>query len=90
MKKRLIHWLGLTGILALLSYTAAVMFLPMAYPGYSWMAQAVSDLSAEAAPSRLLWNRPAAPYNVCGVVCATGVALFVSQARVSSRGTVWP
>ena len=85
MKKRLIHWLGLTGILALLSYAAAVVFSPMAYPGYNWMAQAVSDLSAEAAPSRQLWNRLAAPYNVCGVVCATSVALFVSQARVSSR-----
>jgi AraC-like DNA-binding protein len=94
MKKRLIHWLGLTGILALLSYAAAVVFSPMAYPGYNWMAQAVSDLSAEAAPSRQLWNRLAAPYNVCGVICATSVALFVSQARVSSRllrvgGTRW-
>ena len=85
MRKRLIHWLGLTGILALLSYAAAVVFSPMAYPGYNWMAQAVSDLSAEAAPSRPLWSRLAAPYNVCGVVCATSVALFVSQARVSSR-----
>ena len=85
MKKSLIHWLGLAGILALLSYTAAVVLSPMAYPGYNWMAQAVSDLSAEAAPSRPLWNRLAAPYNLCGVVCATGVALFVSQQRVSSR-----
>ena len=79
MKQRLIHWLGLTGILALLSYTAAVVLSPTAYPGYNWMALAVSDLSAEAAPSRQLWSRLAAPYNLCGVVCATSVALFVSQ-----------
>ena len=46
MKRSLIHWLGLTGIVALLSYTAAVIFAPFAYPGYNWMAQAVSDLSA--------------------------------------------
>ena len=85
MRKPLIHWLGLTGIFALLSYTAAVVFSPMAYPGYSWMAQAVSDLSAEAAPSRQLWNQLAAPYNICGVVCATCVALFVSEKRVASR-----
>ena len=85
MKKRLIHWLGLTGILALLSYTAAVVFSPMAYPGYNWMAQAVSDLSAEAAPSRPLWNQLAAPYNICGVVCATCAALFVSQNQVGTR-----
>ena len=85
MKKSLIHWLGLTGIAALLSYAAAVIFAPFAYPGYNWMAQAVSDLSAEAAPSRQLWNQLAAPYNICSVICATCVALFVSQNQVSSR-----
>ena len=67
MKKSLIQWLGLTGIAALLSYAAAVIFAPFAYPGYNWMAQAVSDLSAEAAPSRQLWNQLAAPYNICSV-----------------------
>ena len=81
----MIHWLGLTGVVALLSYTAAVVFSPLAYPDYNWMAQAVSDLSAEAAPSRQLWNRLAAPYNICSVVCATCVALFVSQNQVSSQ-----
>ena len=85
MRRKLIHWIGLTGIFALLSYTAAVVFSPLAYPGYNWMAQAVSDLSAKAAPSRHLWNQLAAPYNICGVVCATSVALFVSHERVSSR-----
>lgn len=81
----MIHWLGLTGVVALLSYTAAVVFSPLGYPDYNWMAQAVSDLSAEAAPSRQLWNRLAAPYNICSVVCATSGALFVAQERVSSR-----
>ena len=76
MKRSLIHWLGLTGIAALLSYAAAVIFAPFAYPGYNWMAQAVSDLSAEAAPSRQLWNQLAAPYNICSVICTTCVALF--------------
>ncbi len=85
MHRKLIHWLGLTGVLALLSYTAAVVFSPLAYPGYNWMAQAVSDLSAESAPSRQLWNQLAAPYNICGVMCATCVALYVSQKRVGTR-----
>ena len=60
MKKPLIHWLGLTGVAALLSYAAAVIFAPLAYPDYNRMAQAVSDLSAEAAPSRQLWSQLAA------------------------------
>ena len=85
MNRKLIHWFGLTGVVALLSYTAAVVFSPLAWPGYNWMAQAVSDLSAENAPSRLLWNQLAALYNTCGVVCATCVAIHVSGNRVASR-----
>ena len=81
MKRNLIHWLGLTGIIALLSYTAAVVFSPLAYPGYDWMAQAVSDLSAESAPSRMLWNQIAALYGVCSVVCATCVSIYISEKR---------
>lgn len=43
MKKSLIQKLGLLGIVSFLSYTAAVIFAPLAYPGYNWMAQAVGD-----------------------------------------------
>ena len=84
MKRKLIHWFGLTGLLALLSYAAAVILSPMAYPGYNWMAQAVSDLSAETAPSRILWNRLAAFYGTGSVVCATCVAIYVSEERLST------
>lgn len=85
MNRKQIQWLGLTGVAALLSYTAAVLFSPLAYPGYDWMAQAVSDLSAETAPSKVLWNQLAAPYNICGVVCATCVSVYVSEHKISSR-----
>lgn len=50
-KKSLLNYCGLLGVAAFLSYTAAVVFSPLAYPGYDWMAQAVSDLSASNAPS---------------------------------------
>ncbi len=85
MNKKLINWFGLTGIIALLSYTAAVIFSPAAYPGYDWMAQAVSDLSAENAPSRMRWDQIAALYGTCSVVCATCVAIFVSEQKISSK-----
>ena len=84
MNRKLINWFGLTGLLALLSYAAAVIFSPMAYPGYNWKAQAVSDLSAEMAPSRILWNRLAAFYGTGSVVCATCVAIYVSEERLST------
>lgn len=77
MKKTLTQKLGLLGIVSLLSYTAAVIFAPLAYPGYNRMAQAVSDLSAANAPSLALWNRLSALYNVCEVVCATVVCIGI-------------
>lgn len=77
MKKTLTQKLGLLGIVSLLSYTAAVVFSPSAYPGYNSMAQAVSDLSAANAPSLALWNQLTALYNVCEVVCATVVCIGI-------------
>lgn len=84
MHRRLINWLGLTGVVSLVSYLAAMVISPMAYPGYNWMAQAVSDLSAMTAPSRTLWNQLAAPYGVCSVVCATCVAVYVFERKEQS------
>ena len=77
MKKPLIQKLGLLGVVSFLSYTAAVVFAPLAYPGYDWGAQAVSDLSAANAPSLALWNRLSALYNACEVVCATVVCVGI-------------
>lgn len=68
MKKALLQKLGLLGVVSLLSYTAAVVFSPFAYPGYNPMAQAVSDLSAANAPSLSLWKSLRAFYNVCEAV----------------------
>ena len=69
--------LGLLGIVSFLSYMAAVIFAPLAYPGYNPMAQAVSDLSAANAPSLSLWNQLTALYNVCEVVCVTVVCIGI-------------
>lgn len=85
MNKKLINWIGLVGILSFISYTAAVVFSPMAFPGYKWMEQAVSDLSAESAPSRVLWERLSAFYGVGGMVCITCVAVFISENKISSK-----
>lgn len=85
MNRKLINWLGLTGVIALVSYAAAVIFAPAAYPGYDWMAQAVSDLSAASAPSRGLWDQLSAPYRSCGIVCATCACIYVSERRTFTR-----
>lgn len=77
MRKSLIQKLGLLGIVSLLSYTAAVLFSPLAYPGYDWMAQAVSDLSAENAPSKMLWDQLSSLYGVCGMISVMMVCVFI-------------
>lgn len=82
MKKTLLNWLGLLGVISLLSYTAAVLFAPLAYPGYNWMAQAVSDLSANNAPSRMLWNRLSSLYGVCQMVSIMAVCVAI-QGRLT-------
>ena len=101
-KKTLLNFCGLLGVVSLLSYTVAVIFAPLAYPGYDSLSQAVSDLSAANAPSLSLWNRLTAFYNVCEVlsvmmVCVgiqgrktkllrVGIYLFAAMEWVSAVG----
>lgn len=75
--KSMIQRLGLLGVVSLLSYTAAVVFAPLAYPGYNWMAQAVSDLSASNAPSKMLWDQLSSLYGVCGMISIMMVCVFI-------------
>lgn len=77
MKKSFFNCCGLLGVISFLSYTAAVVFAPLAYPGYNWMSQAVSDLSAANAPSLSLWNQLSSLYNVCEVASVTIFCLFI-------------
>ena len=75
-EKSLLNYCGLLGVAAFLSYTAAVVFSPIAYPGYDWMAQVVSDLSASNAPSLRLWNQLSSLY-ICTLVCAMMVCVGI-------------
>lgn len=78
-KRTLIHWLGLLGIASLVSYLLAVVFSPSAYPGYNWMAQAVSDLSALDAPSRQLWLKLSCFYGIGAVVSLTVCCIYIQN-----------
>ena len=84
-KKKLINWLGLMGIIQLISYSAAIFFSPIAFPGYDWKSMAASDLSAMNAPSRMLWDQLAAFYDVGSVVCSTCVSIYVSDKKISTK-----
>ncbi|HAL01867.1 MAG TPA: DUF998 domain-containing protein [Lachnospiraceae bacterium] len=77
--------LGICGIISLLSYTAMVCFSPLAYPGYDWMSQAVSDLSADTASSLMLWKQLTALYGSCGLVSIMAVCIYVSVIKVGNK-----
>lgn len=83
--KKLINWLGLIGIIQLISYTAAIIISPSAFPGYDWKSMAASDLSAMDAPSRMLWDQLSAFYGVGSVVCSTCVSIYVSDKKISTK-----
>ena len=76
IEKRL-RMLGILGIISLLSYTAMVVFSPLAYPGYDWLSMAVSDLSAEGAPSEDLASQLNALFGPCGLVSIMAVCVGV-------------
>ena len=84
MKKTLINYLGLLGLISLISYSAAVIFAPLSYPGYNWLTQAVSDLSASDAPSLMLWNQLSSLYGVCGIVSITLVVIYIKDKLTKS------
>jgi len=75
--KSLINWLGLLGIASFVSYAVAVIFAPLAYPGYDWMSRAVSDLSAANAPSLALWHQLSGLYGVAGITCIMMVCVAI-------------
>ena len=76
--------IGVAWCIQFFSYTAAVVFSPLAYPGYDWLSQAVSDLSASNAPSLGLWNQLSSVYNVCEVVCATVLCIGIQGQKTKT------
>lgn len=77
----MLNILGLAGVVSFVSYAVAVIFSPLAYPGYDWLSQAVSDLSAASSPSLALWNSLTAFYNVCETLCVTVVCLGIRSKK---------
>ncbi|MCE5189472.1 MAG: DUF998 domain-containing protein [Eubacteriales bacterium] len=75
--RKLENWLGLIGVASFLVYLLAIVLAQRAYPGYRWMAQAISDLNAQNAPSHELWMRLNTISSPCGLISATVACLCV-------------
>ena len=71
--------LGICGIISLVSYSAMVIFSPLAYPGYNWLSMAVSELSAVGAPSKELAGQLNALFGPCAIVSIMAVCVAVAK-----------
>lgn len=81
MKKRtLINWLCLSGILSIVFYLLLDIIGGMNYPGYNPAAQAVSDLTATAAPSFMVANGLSSIHGIFTCLCNALTLMFVGAA----------
>ncbi|MEA5077620.1 MAG: DUF998 domain-containing protein [Anaerolineaceae bacterium] len=77
--RKLENWFGLFGVMGFITYLLAVFISPRAYPGYDWMGQAISDLSALSAPSRELWMQIVFVSSACGLSFALLTCLYAQN-----------
>ncbi len=75
--RRLINWFCLSGVISLIFYILHAIIGTMYYPEYNWLSQALSDLTASNAPSRLIAGGLSNVYCLFGVTCCTLVCLYV-------------
>lgn len=100
-EKRLCRMFCLSGVLGAVFYLLHDVVGAMNYPGYRWMSQAVSDLTATDAPSFALASGLSSVYGILSCVCCLfvcvlavdtnkpmklGIALFTGMNFVSAAG----
>ena len=73
--KKLINWLCLLSVISIIFYLLHDIIGSMNYPGYNWMSQAVSDLTAADAPSFVIASGFTL-YTIMGFISSIGYALF--------------
>lgn len=73
---KMINWFCLSGVLSLIFYFLHDEIGRMYYPGYNWMSQAVSDLTAVNAPSRMIAGGLSNVYGLFAVTCCTIICIY--------------
>ena len=79
--KKLINYLCLTGILSIVFYLLHDIIGAMNYPGYNFMSQAVSDLTATDAPSFAIASGFVTVYKILGCICLTMVCILIGNEK---------
>lgn len=84
-EKKLCRLFCLSGIIGLISYILHDVVGGMNYPGYEWMRQAVSDLTATGAPSCTIAGGFTNVYGIMSVVCCLFVCVLAQNKHLLTR-----
>lgn len=79
MKKKLINYLCLSGVISIIFYLLHDIIGGMNYPGYKWMSQAVSDLTATDSPSFVIANGYSTVYGILSCLAVTLVSILAKN-----------
>ena len=85
IKKQMKIWILVCGILAIVFYVLHDIVGALNYPGYKWMEQAVSDLTATDAPSRTVAGGLTTIHGIFNCVCCAFIVVLVRNERKSFR-----
>ena len=83
--KKLINYLCLLGVLSVIFYLLHDIVGSMNYPGYNWMSQAVSDLTAKDAPSFVSSIGFVTVYKILHCLALTLVCILVKNEKKTLR-----
>ena len=80
-KKSLINWLALSGVLSIIFYLLHDIVGAMNYPGYNWMSQAVSDLTATDSPSFVIASGFVTVYKILSCLCSAIICILIKNEK---------
>ena len=79
--KKLINWLCLSGVISIVFYLLHDIIGAISYPGYNWMSQAVSDLTATDAPSFTVASGYVTVYKIFGCIASVLMCILINNQK---------
>ena len=84
MKKKLINWLCLSGIVAVIFYLLHDIVGAANYPGYDWIHDPVSNLTAVGAHSERIANAFVTGYKIFACICCVLACILIKNQKQKS------
>lgn len=83
--KKMKIWILVCGIFSIIFYVLHDIIGALSYPGYKWMEQAVSDLTATDAPSRTVAGGLTKIHAIFNCICCAFIVVLAGNKRKSFR-----